>query len=139
MTRSPGSARPGHGPPDRARTGHGHPWHSIRLALGGWLTDRRNRGAARRHGRTGSEPATARSDLRMRFLLAGTAAPLYLLGAVGFALWAVLAPRGHPPDGLLWGFTALCAVLSLTAAVDLLFVRRRRDEQRRWGRWPPPR
>ena len=130
MTRSPGAAR---------RTAR--PVHAVRLVLerwrrglGGRLTDRRSRSAARRYGHDGGEPATARSDLRMRMILAGTAVPLYLLGAVGFGAWALLGPRGHPPDGMLWAFASLCALLSLIAAADVLLVRRRREEQHRWHR-----
>ncbi|WP_369182512.1 DUF6343 family protein [Streptomyces sp. Y1] len=84
----------------------------------------------RRRWRSGTEPATARSDLKLRFLLSLTFTPLFALATLGFALWAVASPAfGAPSRGTLIGFAVACGVLTLFAAVDLaVVVRRRRTE-----------
>ncbi|MFE4520159.1 DUF6343 family protein [Kitasatospora sp. NPDC056783] len=83
-----------------------------------------------RRWRSGTEPATARSDLKLRYLLSLTFTPLFALATAGFALWAALAPDGGVPSrGTLTGFAVACALLTLFAAVDLVVViRRRRTE-----------
>jgi hypothetical protein len=82
----------------------------------------------RRHReRTGTEPRTARSDLRLRRTLSLIFAPLFLLGAVGFALlaWRV-GPGGTPPDrGTYIFFAAVCAALTVVAVIDLAVIARR--------------
>ncbi|MFJ6620472.1 DUF6343 family protein [Kitasatospora sp. NPDC091335] len=83
-----------------------------------------------RRWRSGTEPATARSALRLRYLLSLTFTPLFALATVGFAVWAAAAPaHGAPGRGTLTGFAVACGLLTLFAAVDLVVViRRRRTE-----------
>ncbi|MEU8919765.1 DUF6343 family protein [Kitasatospora sp. NPDC048545] len=83
-----------------------------------------------RRWRSGTEPATARSDLKLRYLLSLTFTPLFILATVGFALWAAASPvDGAPSRGTLTGFAIACGLLSLFAVVDLVVViRRRRTE-----------
>ncbi|MER6299700.1 DUF6343 family protein [Kitasatospora sp. NPDC001539] len=83
-----------------------------------------------RRWRSGTEPVNARSDLKLRYLLSLTFTPLFLLGTVGFALWAAASPvDGAPSRGTLTGFAIALGVLTLFAAVDLVVVvRRRRTE-----------
>jgi hypothetical protein len=78
--------------------------------------------------RTGSEPATARSPLRLRFWL---------------GLWGVLwAAFGTTVFALLQrpGWAAACGVLFLVAAVDLTMVVRHLRQGPHWqpGRDVPP-
>ncbi|MBD0672577.1 DUF6343 family protein [Streptomyces sp. CBMA156] len=83
-----------------------------------------------RRWRSGTEPATARSALRLRYLLSLTFTPLFALATVGFAVWAAASPaHGAPGRGTLTGFAVACGLLTLFAAVDLVVViRRRRSE-----------
>ncbi|WP_030243426.1 DUF6343 family protein [Streptomyces sp. NRRL S-350] len=83
-----------------------------------------------RRWRSGSEPATARSDLKLRYLLSLTFTPLFVLATVGFAVWAAVSPvDGAPSRGTLIGFAIACGLLSLFAIVDLaVVIRRRRTE-----------
>ncbi|MFD9790512.1 DUF6343 family protein [Streptomyces sp. NPDC059070] len=60
--------------------------------------------------RTGSEPTTARSPLRMRFWLSVWGLVWALGGTAGFAL------EGRP------GWTAACAALALVVMVDLAMI-----------------
>lgn len=60
--------------------------------------------------RTGSEPATARSPLRMRFWLSVWGLVWALAGTAGFAL------EGRP------GWTAACAALALVITIDLCMI-----------------
>ena len=62
--------------------------------------------------RTGSEPATARSALRMRFWLSVWGVVWTVSGTVGFAL------AGHP------GWALVCGLLWLIVTVDLVVVLR---------------
>ncbi|MFK0195601.1 DUF6343 family protein [Kitasatospora sp. NPDC090308] len=80
--------------------------------------------------RSGSEPVTARSDLKLRFLLSVLFVPFFALCTAGFAVWAALAsPHGAPSSGTLVVFAGGCGVLTLVAAADLwVVVRRRRTE-----------
>ncbi|MFJ5231983.1 DUF6343 family protein [Kitasatospora sp. NPDC088391] len=80
--------------------------------------------------RSGTEPATARTDLKLRFLLSVLFLPFFALCTAGFALWAALAAPGDVPGaGTLTVFAVACGVLTLVAAVDLwVVVRRRRTE-----------
>ncbi|MFD5026085.1 DUF6343 family protein [Streptomyces sp. NPDC058373] len=66
-----------------------------------------------RPGRSGTEPATARSPLRMRRALGVFGVVWALAGAVAFAL--IDEPR----------WAALCAILWLVAVLDLMAVTRR--------------
>ncbi|MFJ7909400.1 DUF6343 family protein [Kitasatospora sp. NPDC096204] len=83
-----------------------------------------------RRWRSGTEPVTARSDLKLRYLLSLTFTPLFALATVGFALWAAASPAsGVPSRGTLIGFAVACGLLTLFAVVDLVVViRRRRTE-----------
>ncbi|MFE4970484.1 DUF6343 family protein [Kitasatospora sp. NPDC056651] len=83
-----------------------------------------------RRWRSGTEPATARSDLKLRYLLSLTFTPLFALATAGFALWAALSPdHGAPGRGTLTGFAVACGLLTVLAVVDLVVVvRRRRTE-----------
>ncbi|MER5641934.1 DUF6343 family protein [Kitasatospora sp. NPDC002227] len=80
--------------------------------------------------RSGTEPVTARSDLKLRFLLSVVFTPFFALCTTGFALWAAHSNgRSVPTDGTLTVFAIACGVLTLVAAADLyVVVRRRRTE-----------
>ncbi|MFC1413204.1 hypothetical protein ACEZCY_29060 [Streptacidiphilus sp. N1-12] len=112
--------------------GRGQSLRGLRERLRGRAADRRSRAAARRWSHDGSEPRLARSDLPARRLLAGVFAPLLTLGAVAFALLAADGP--HLDRGINAAVAALCAVCAVAAVVDLLVIRRRMAEQRRWRR-----
>ena len=85
----------------------------------------------RRHERTGSEPVTAQSSLRLRTLLSSLFAPVFLAAAAGFGLWAASSgPGSSPGSGPLWGIAVVCAVLGLLALVDLVVLRARRRRER---------
>jgi hypothetical protein len=83
-----------------------------------------------RYWRSGTEPATARSDLKLRFLLSVMFLPVFVLMTAGFAAWAAHSTSSDAPSrGTLVVFAACCGVLTLLAAVDLwVVVRRRRTE-----------
>ncbi|MFC8897648.1 DUF6343 family protein [Streptomyces cinereoruber] len=78
--------------------------------------------------RTGSEPVTARSPLRMRFWLSVWGLLWAAFGTVAFAL------VGRP------GWAAACGVLFLVVLVDLALVVRRMRQGPHWqpGRDVPP-
>ncbi|MGW3592157.1 DUF6343 family protein [Streptomyces fungicidicus] len=83
----------------------------------------------RRSPRTGTEPVTARSPLRL--LLAAVFLPLFVAGAVLFGVWAALSGAGDSPGrGPLILLAAVCGVLALTALLDLLVVLRRLRRER---------
>jgi hypothetical protein len=83
-----------------------------------------------RYWRSGTEPATARSDLKLRFLLSVLFLPVFVLMTAGFALWASRSTGSDlPSSGALAVFAVLSGVLTVCAAVDLyVVVRRRRTE-----------
>ncbi|MFI6152481.1 DUF6343 family protein [Kitasatospora sp. NPDC051170] len=83
-----------------------------------------------RRWRSGTEPANARSDLKLRYLLSLTFTPLFALATAGFALWAAASPAyGAPSSGTLTGFAVACGLLTVFAAIDLaVVIRRRRTE-----------
>lgn len=94
-----------------------------------------SRGEWRRFANDGSEPSTARSDLPARRLLARIFGALFLAGTVVFCLLAAAARPGSSPGRLFFAvYAAICAVFVVVALVDLAVVRRRMEEQRRWGR-----
>ncbi|MFJ3540329.1 DUF6343 family protein [Streptomyces sp. NPDC090109] len=78
--------------------------------------------------RTGSEPVTARSPLRMRFWLSVWGLLWAAFGMVAFAL------VGRP------GWSAACGVLFLVVLCDLVLVVRRMRQGPHWqpGRDVPP-
>ncbi|HET9382920.1 MAG TPA: DUF6343 family protein [Streptomyces sp.] len=85
----------------------------------------------RRWPRTGTEPSTAQSAVRLRRLLAALFLPLFVAATV---LFAVLAAAAHPGDALDRGelvvLAVVCGVLALTAAVDLWVIGRRLRRER---------
>ncbi|MGW4894686.1 DUF6343 family protein [Kitasatospora sp. NPDC004240] len=83
-----------------------------------------------RRWRSGTEPATARSDLKLRYLLSLTFTPLFAIATAVFAVWAARAPDdGAPSSGTLTGFAVACGLLTLFAVVDLIVVIRRRQTE----------
>ncbi|GGR07893.1 DUF6343 family protein [Streptomyces pilosus] len=102
---------------------------------GGRPVPRARSGAVgRRFPRTGTEPVTARSPLRLRLLLAGVFLPLLLAGCVLFGVRATDAgPDDSPGRGPLIFLSAVCAFLALTALLDLVVVRRRLRRERGTG------
>ncbi|MGP3923194.1 DUF6343 family protein [Streptomyces sp. 8N616] len=85
----------------------------------------------RRHPRAGTEPVTARSALGLRMVLAVIYTPVFLAGAVLFAIWGARSDAGSSPSsGALGAIAIVCAVLSLLALTDLLVVEHRRKRER---------
>ncbi|MHC3474733.1 DUF6343 family protein [Streptomyces sp. 7R007] len=85
----------------------------------------------RRPARTGSEPTTARSPLRLRLLLAAVFLPLFVAAAVLFGVGAGQWEHGDSPSrAVLATVAAVCAVLALTAAMDLWIVAQRLRRER---------
>ncbi|MEV6316589.1 DUF6343 family protein [Streptomyces sp. NPDC051776] len=85
----------------------------------------------RGHPRTGTEPVTARSALGLRKLLAVIYTPVFLAGAVLFAIWASRSHAGSSPSsGALGAIAIVCAVLSLLALTDLMVVEHRLKRER---------
>ncbi|MFJ1706412.1 DUF6343 family protein [Kitasatospora sp. NPDC088346] len=80
--------------------------------------------------RSGTEPATARTDLKLRFLLSMLFTPVFALLTLGFAVWAARSgPTDNPSQAVLTVFAVVCGALTVFAAVDLwVVVRRRRTE-----------
>ncbi|GAA2439174.1 hypothetical protein GCM10010191_63110 [Actinomadura vinacea] len=68
----------------------------------------------------GDEPRTARSPLRLRAVLSAIA---LFAGAVAATVFAIAAVRGDGPGA--WTAAAICAVVALTAAADLVVIARR--------------
>ncbi|RMI43741.1 DUF6343 family protein [Streptomyces triticirhizae] len=86
-----------------------------------------------RHARTGTEPITALSALRLRLLLSVIFTPLFVAGAIVFGVWWARAEPGDAvgPDALRV-ITLICAIAAVLALVDLVVVvRRRRRAARR--------
>ncbi|MEU9479816.1 DUF6343 family protein [Streptomyces sp. NPDC048191] len=80
---------------------------------------------------TGTEPATARSALRLRQLLSAVFLPLFAAATAGFALWAARqGPGDSPGSGPLTALAVVCGVLTLAAALDLVVVTGRRRRER---------
>lgn len=85
----------------------------------------------RRFPRTGTEPVTARSPLRLRLLLAAGFLPFFLAGAALFGMWAARSDAGDSPGrGPLVLLAVVCGVLALTALLDLMVVLRRLRRER---------
>ncbi|MFL4909106.1 DUF6343 family protein [Streptomyces sp. MMS24-I2-30] len=88
----------------------------------------------RRMPRTGTEPVTARSALRLRLRLSGIFLPVFVAAAALFALWAAdSGPGDIPGGGVLVTLAAVFAALVLLAALDLLVVIRRLRRERGTG------
>ncbi|MDQ1033706.1 hypothetical protein QFZ75_000122 [Streptomyces sp. V3I8] len=85
-----------------------------------------------RRARTGTEPATARSPLRLRLLLSAGFLPLFVAASVIFAVWAANSgTEDSPGRGVLIVLAAVCAALALVAAGDLGVVTHRLRHARR--------
>ncbi|MGP4111311.1 DUF6343 family protein [Streptomyces sp. 4N509B] len=80
----------------------------------------------RHRQRTGSEPLTAYSDLRLRLLLSVIFTPLFVAGTVLLFVWWLNA---EPDDAVSRGevgvAAVICAVAAVIALVDLAVVLRR--------------
>lgn len=84
-----------------------------------------------RYPRSGTEPVTARSPLKLRLLLSSVFLPLFVAGTVLFAVWAAGSDAGDSPGrGPLTLIAVVCGVLALTAALDLGVVLRRLRRER---------
>jgi hypothetical protein len=93
------------------------------------------RGEYRRLAHTGSEPATARSDLAARRMLVRISTPCFLAGTVLFCLLAAHArPGADPGRAFFVVYAAVCAACVVVLLIDLAVIRRREEERRRWGR-----
>ncbi|WP_327420322.1 DUF6343 family protein [Streptomyces sp. NBC_01230] len=89
--------------------------------------DRQSR-SPKHHDRAGTEPLTARSDLRLRTVLSTAALVIFALATAGFAWWAVSSSRDSSPGStVLSVLAAVCGVLLLVAVLDLAVIRRRRS------------
>lgn len=87
--------------------------------------------AARRPVRTGSEPRTARSALRLRETLSGVFLAVFAVGAALFWWWAVESSAGSSPGrGVLVVLAAICTALAVAAVLDLGVVGRRLRRER---------
>ncbi|MGW7821619.1 DUF6343 family protein [Streptomyces puniciscabiei] len=89
------------------------------------VPDSRSRSGAFGHRlrRTGTEPATARSALRLRRLLSGVFLPLFAAATAGFAVWAARSGPGDSPGrGPLTVLAVVCGLLASVAALDLAVV-----------------
>ncbi|TDC22554.1 hypothetical protein E1265_15495 [Streptomyces sp. 8K308] len=81
--------------------------------------------------RTGTEPITAYSDIRLRILLSAIFTPLFAGATVAFAIWlGASGSDSSPGRGPLIALTVGCAILTLAAATDLAILLRRRREAR---------
>ncbi|MFI9392367.1 DUF6343 family protein [Streptomyces bauhiniae] len=79
--------------------------------------------SGRRRERTGTEPVTARSPLKLRLVLGVAGLLVFVLGAVLFAVWAGTVRQQDVPDPTqLTVLAVICGVLALFAAVDLVVV-----------------
>ncbi|MGW1605372.1 DUF6343 family protein [Streptomyces eurythermus] len=86
--------------------------------------------------RTGGEPVTARSALRLRLLLGAVFLPVFAAATAGFAVWAAReGPGDSPGTGPLTALAVICGLLALGAAADLAVVSARR--RRSSGGRPP--
>ncbi|MFG3094594.1 DUF6343 family protein [Streptomyces sp. NPDC048202] len=73
--------------------------------------------------RTGTEPVTARSALRLRLVLGVLGLLVFLLGTALFALWAgTVTQRDVPDPTQLTVLAVICGILAVFAAVDLVVV-----------------
>lgn len=85
----------------------------------------------RRVPRSGTEPVTAQSPLRLRLLLSAVFLPLFLAGAAYFGVWAADTGAGDSPGrGALVVVAAVCAAFALLAVTDLMVVTGRLRRER---------
>ncbi|UQA90658.1 DUF6343 family protein [Streptomyces halobius] len=81
--------------------------------------------------RTGTEPLTARSALRLRLILAAIGLVAFTAGTFRFAIWTSGTTADESPGPtVLLVLTVVCGVLALTAALDLVVVLRRLRRKR---------
>ncbi|MFJ8804435.1 DUF6343 family protein [Streptomyces sp. NPDC102487] len=79
--------------------------------------------------RSGAEPTTARSELKLRFLLSVIFTPLFATAAVAFAFFAARVDDSDPlGPGVLIVLAVLFGLLAVAAAADLVVVLRRRSK-----------
>lgn len=86
--------------------------------------------------RTGTEPLTARSALRLRLILSVVFTPLFIAGAVLFWVWSGRATPDDVPSAdslrtLAWLSTALAVFAVVDLAVVLWRISRARRAHRR--------
>jgi hypothetical protein len=88
-----------------------------------------------RHRRTGTEPVTAFSDLRLRLLLSVIFAPLFVVGAVLLGVWWLNAETGGglTSRGAIGAAALVCAAVAVFAVADLAVVLRRLRRNGRRG------
>jgi len=79
----------------------------------------------RKRERSGDEPATARSPLRVRALLSGVVLPIALIATGWFVVRAV-----RDGDAVWWAEALIAAAVAVIAAIDLLVLRRRMTARR---------
>lgn len=86
----------------------------------------------RRSERTGTEPSSAQSALRVRLILSAIFLPVFVAATVLFWYWMTQSGQHDAPSsGSLSVLALICAALTLFALIDLLVVlRRRRREER---------
>ncbi|MGW6220154.1 DUF6343 family protein [Streptomyces olivaceus] len=85
----------------------------------------------RRFPRTGTEPATAQSPLRLRLVLSAVFLPLFLGRAAYCGVWAAgTGPGDSPGRGTLVAVAAVCAAFALLAVADLVVVAGRLRRER---------
>ncbi|MER8032626.1 DUF6343 family protein [Streptomyces bauhiniae] len=88
-------------------------------------------GTSDRRERTGTEPLTARSPLKLRLVLGVIGLLVFVLGTVLFALWAGAVRQQDVPDPTqLTVLAVICGVLALFAAADLIVVLLRLTHER---------
>ncbi|GGR66779.1 DUF6343 family protein [Streptomyces roseolus] len=79
--------------------------------------------------RSGREPVTARSDLKLRLLLLLVFTPLFAAATIAFAFWAARADDDALGPGVPAALAVFCGLLTVTAAIDLVVVARRRSSK----------
>ncbi|MER6051512.1 DUF6343 family protein [Streptomyces sp. NPDC001793] len=79
-----------------------------------------------RRPRTGTEPVTARSPVRLRLIMASAALVVFAAATAGLVIWAASAgPNTYPGRNALLVLAVVCGILALLAAVDLVVLARR--------------
>ncbi|MEU9499382.1 DUF6343 family protein [Streptomyces sp. NPDC048196] len=90
--------------------------------------------------RSGTEPLTARSPLRVRMVLSAAAVVVFGAGTACFAVWSATAgTQDSPGPTALLALAVVCGVLVLLAALDLVVLLRRIRRERSPATGPGPR
>lgn len=90
--------------------------------------------------RSGTEPVTARSPLRLRLVLSASAVVVFGATTACFAVWpGGIRHAGLPGPTALLVLAVVCGVLALLAALDLVVLLRRIRRERRPAAGPDPR